>query len=168
VGSFYARFRGKEDLLAYLQQRIRDSALEGWREARVREEPSSASLSEAVGGAVDRLLEVRTRWDATLLAAAGLAESRADYAAFRRMVVEELAAQLLERGAEITHATPEVAVRVGLWAALGVIDRGGSDVPPAVLDGDALRRECTALLVAYLAGHAPEPGSQVDFFDVWS
>jgi len=161
VGSFYARFRGKEDLLAYLAQSVRESAMAEWRESVADPNRAAGKLPEAVTSAVDHLIEVRDRWDAGVRAAAGLSEGASDHEAFRASVVDELATRLLEHRSEITHDRPEVAVRVGLRAAIGVIDH-------ADLDTEGQRRECTTLLMAYLAGGSGSNGESVEFFDVWS
>jgi hypothetical protein len=75
---------------------------------------------------------------------------------------------LLEGRDEIVHANPELSVRLGLRAVLGVIesgvDVGGAEPVPK----DALLAECRELLIGYLTGCPVGPGSgQVDFFDVW-
>lgn len=172
VGSFYARFRGKEDLLAYLAEHVRESALTEWRASVDAPLPSAALLPEAVTAAVDHVLEVRRRWDAGVKAAAGLADRSSDYDAFRDGIVEELSARLLERRAEIAHPSPDVAVRIGLWAILGVVDHEtAAHLDPqldAQLGPDSLRGECVALLLAYLTGGSRAGGGQVEFFDVWS
>jgi AcrR family transcriptional regulator len=168
VGSFYARFRGKDDLLAYLADSVRDSAIAEWRESVAEPQLSGALLPEMVASAVDHLVEVRERWDASVKAAAGLADRSSDHDAFRRSVVEELATRLLERRSEVTHPHPDVAVRVGLWAVLGVIDHEGSSVTTTDLDSDGLRRECATLLMSYLAGRPATESGRVEFFDVWS
>ena len=59
VGSFYARFRGKEDLLEYLEERVWKEAEERWQE-RLRERDWTAlSLEELVRGAVRLLADAR-------------------------------------------------------------------------------------------------------------
>lgn len=168
VGSFYARFRGKDDLLAYLREQVRDSALSEWHDALESAPLSAVSLRELAGGVVDHLIDVRTRWHSSLKSAAGLPSGEADYDAFRRRVVEELAARLLERRSEIGHPSPERAVRVGLWAVLGVLDHEGSGETETDLDDEALRQECVGLLVAYLGGDRGRAAAPVEFFDVWS
>lgn len=168
VGSFYARFKGKDDLLAYLADSVRDSAIAEWRESVAEPPLSGTLLPEMVGSAIHHLVEVRERWDAGVRAAAGLADRSSDHDAFRRSVVEELASRLLERRSEITHPHPDVAVRVGLWAVLGVVDHEGSKVTTTDLDSDGLRRECAALLMSYLAGRPSTENGRVEFFDVWS
>lgn len=168
VGSFYARFRGKDDLLAYLAEHVRESALAEWKAAAKGSRPAEAGLPEVIRTAVAHLFEVQLRWDAGVRAAAGLRERPADHRAFRWGVVEELAERLLERRHEMTHPSPEAAVRLGLCAVLGVIDHLRPEDTSAELDPDALRDECVTLLTAYLMGGVSDAGAQVDFFDVWS
>jgi AcrR family transcriptional regulator len=168
VGSFYARFRGKEDLLSYLAEHARDSALAEWRISADQAPPSTALVGDAIRAAVQSLIDVRERWDAAVKSTSALADRASDYDAFRRGIVEELASRLLARRAQITHPNPDVAVRVGLWAVLGVLDHEGSAETPTDLEADALRQECVVLLASYLVGRHEPAAEQVDFFDVWS
>jgi AcrR family transcriptional regulator len=162
VGSFYARFKGKVDLLAYLAESVRESAIAEWRASVAAPTGSGGRLPEAVVSVIDHLIEVRDRWDAGVRAAAGLPDHGSDHDAFCASVVDELASRLLAHRSEMTHDRPEVGVRVGLRAAMGVIDH--EDLAP-----DDLRRECIALLMAYLgAGPAKGEREGVEFFDVWS
>ncbi len=168
VGSFYARFGGKDDLLAYLREQVRESALSEWHDALASKTWDRTGLREVSGAAVDHLIEVRARWHSSLKSAAGLPAGEADYDAFRRRVVEALAERLLERRGEITHPHPERAARVGLWAVLGVIDHEGSGETKTDLDAEALRTECVELLLSYLGGTSSGGAEPVEFFDVWS
>lgn len=168
VGSFYARFRSKDDLLAYLREHIRESATTQWSEALLAKSWSDNALPDLAVQVIDLLIEVRARWEARLRAAQGLSSGEADYEGFRRGIVEELASRLLERRSEIRHPNPEVAVRIGLWAVLGVIDHTPLGHAPGDLTPDALRHECSELLLRYLVGSSGGSGAQVEFFDVWS
>lgn len=168
VGSFYARFRGKDDLLAYLRESIRESAAAEWSEALFAQSWSDNGLPTLAGEVIDLLLELRARWEARLRAARGLSSGEADYEAFRGRIVDELAARLLERRSDITHTHPEVAVRVGLWAVLGVIDHTPSGHAVGEIAPEALHHECSELLLGYLMGSARGRSEQVEFFDVWS
>jgi hypothetical protein len=92
------------------------------------------------------------------------------YDAFRRHLLQDLESLLLERSAAITHADPQLAVRLGLKAVLGVLDGEGemeaADEPDS---REILERECRELLLAYLVGggRGAGEGGQVEFFDVW-
>jgi AcrR family transcriptional regulator len=168
VGSFYARFRSKDELLAYLREHIRESTTAEWSEAVLAKSWSGGALPEVAGEAIDLLLELRARWEARLRAAQGLSAGEADYEAFRRGIVDELAARLLELRSEITHANPEVAVRLGWRAVLGVIEHTPTGHSVGDLTPDALRHECLEFLLRYLVGNSIGGSEQVEFFDVWS
>jgi len=94
------------------------------------------------------------------------------YERFRRHLIDSLEMLLLERRAEMEHPNPELAVRLGLSAVMGVIDAGltlhdeagaGADV-----SREELTQECTGLLLGYLAGSTGGGGTEpVEFFDVW-
>jgi AcrR family transcriptional regulator len=162
VGSFYARFQGKDDLLEHLREQVRSSTEAEWKGA-VAAEAWDSSLARAAARAVALILERRPRYDARLRTADGPASAR-EHEDLRRKALDELAARLLERRDEITHPDPERAVRIGLAAVLGVAEHapaknenGGADV---------IRAECTQLLLGYLSGRAHD-ADNVDFFDVW-
>lgn len=164
VGSFYARFRGKDDLLQHLREQVRSSTEAEWKGA-VAEEPWGTSLERAAARAVDLLLRRRPRYDARLRTASRLVSS-GDDEELRRRALDELAERLLERRDEITHPDPERAVRIGLAAVLGVgqhASRGDNGE-----GADGLRTECTQLLLGYLTGRARDDAHTVDFFDVWA
>ena len=168
VGSFYARFRGKDELLAYLRENIRGSATAEWSEAVLAKSWSDDALRDLAGEVIDLLVELRARWETRLLAAQGLSSAEADYDGFRRGIVDGLTARLLERRNEIQHPNPEVAVRIGLWAVIGVIDHTPSGHAVGDLTPEALRHECSELMLRYLVGSSGGSGEQVEFFDVWS
>ena len=74
---------------------------------------------------------------------------------------------LLARKHEIDHLRPELAVRLGLLAVLGVVD--AEDLTSRdPLPRSVLVHEATDLLLGYLAPAGP-PGfaEGVDFFDIW-
>ena len=52
VGSFYARFKGKGDLLDYLGARVWQEALERWNEALESRDWSALGLRELAAGSV--------------------------------------------------------------------------------------------------------------------
>jgi AcrR family transcriptional regulator len=168
VGSFYARFKGKEDLLAHLRERVRETAETAWSET-LGAEAWETSLEGAAARAVDLLLDSRPEYDARIRTADRLLSTEVGDEEPRRKAIDELAVRLLERRDEITHPDPERAVRIGLAAVLGVgeharaVTADASEAHP-----DALRTECTHLLLAYLTGRPRGDAGPVDFFDVWS
>jgi len=166
VGSFYARFKGKDDLLAHLRDRVRESAASEWRET-VGTASWETSLEGIVTGTVDLLLDLRPGYDARIRSADRLIAGGDDDEPTRK-ALDELAARLLERRDEITHTDPESAVRVGLAAVLGVAEHlsaESSDAPDAHPDG--LRTECVRLLLGYLRAGPQVEAGPVEFFDVW-
>lgn len=169
VGSFYARFGGKDDLLEYLGSRVWDDMLERWNEAMAARSWSDMDLAELVGGAVGLLFDVRRSRVEQLRALDRMSGGAGGYEAFQSRLVGDLEGLLLERRDDIMHESPELAVRLGLRAVIGVIDSGVEAQGGEAVGRDVLVQECRELLMAYLVGGsrgAPE-GGQVDFFDVW-
>jgi AcrR family transcriptional regulator len=167
VGSFYARFKGKDDLLAHLRDRVRESAESEWRET-VGSASWETSLEGIVTGAVDLLLDLRPRYDARIRSADRLITHGEDDEPTRK-ALDEVATRLLERRDEITRTDPERAVRIGLAAVLGVVEHASVETAdPAHRSPDALRTECVRLLLGYLTASPRKPAGPVEFFDVWS
>jgi hypothetical protein len=120
------------------------------------------SLAQISQGAVGLLIDVRRSRVGHLRHLDTMIGGGDAYERFRRHLVESLESLLLERRGEMSHSNPEVGVRLGLSAVLGVTDSG------AELSRDELADECTDLLLSYLAGRGPERGGEpVEFFDVW-
>ncbi len=169
VGSFYARFDGKEDLLDYLGERVWTEALERWEVALETRDWSTLSLDEVVEGSVGLLIDAqRSRSD--YLKALDWASGRQNdaYERFRGELLLGLGRLLLEQRESISHPDPELAVRIGLRAILGIVD-AEIRATDNRLDRDSLTTEARTLLLGYLTGNA-SPASQaigVDFFDVW-
>lgn len=168
VGSFYARFEGKEDLLEYLGERVWTEAAERWDRRLAERDWSGLELAGLVEGAVGLMAEA-SRSRASYLRALNQASAAGDaFSSFRSHVLGGVASLLLERRDEMGHPEPELAVEVGLRAVVGLLDaaeQAGWRAPrPATLTGEASR-----LLRSYLT-----PGQEsdrveedVDFFDVW-
>lgn len=170
VGSFYARFKGKEDLLDYLEERVWTAALERWREALDARDWSGVALGEMAEGAVGLLIDAQRSRSRYLVAIdqAGPGQGRA-YEQFQAQIVEGLARIFLERRSEIVHDDPDLAVHVGLCAVLGVInaERDGR-LSSEELSREVVVREGSAVLKAYLTGSSDgESEGGVEFFDVW-
>jgi AcrR family transcriptional regulator len=169
VGSFYARFRGKDDLLDYLGERVWREAAGRWDEALASRDWGELELAELAEGSARLLLDME-RSRASYLKALDRVPGGRDggYGAFRAHLLEGLEAILLTRRAEVDHLDPVFAVRVGLRAVLGVVDALDETAwqPPA----ERLVHECRELLVSYLqptAERSETPPGQVDFFDIW-
>jgi AcrR family transcriptional regulator len=168
VGSFYARFGGKDDLLEYVGGRLWDEVLERWTRAVMAEPWAAMDLGEIIGGCVGLLFDVGLS-RARQLREMDALSTAASYQAFRERMLRDLQALLLERREEIGHADPELAVRLGLMAVMGIsesefaLEAGGRE------GSEGVEQECVALLSAYLAApHPPHGGPQAEFFDVWA
>lgn len=172
VGSFYARFRGKDDLLDYLGERMWQEALARWDHAVEEQTWSNMDLDQVTNGAVRLLIDVRDAGAGRLRQLDRLADRGDAYDRFRRHLVSSLEGLLLERRGEMVHPDPELGVRLGLTAIAGLIDaRVDAPVgatPEGSLDRDRLAMECGDLLLRYLtAGGARHGNEPVEFFDVW-
>ena len=169
VGSFYARFKGKDDLLDYLGNRVWTEALERWSEALRSRAWGELELAEMVDGSIGLLIDAQRSRSAYLKALDWASGRHNDaYETFRTQLLTGLAEVLLTRSAEIDHADPSLAVRLGLRAVLGVVDAEFRAVENRITR-ETLAAECRALLLGYLTGSVGRGGDQdgVDFFDVW-
>ena len=172
VGSFYARFSGKEDLLDYLGERVWDQALQRWDSAVGARDWSEIDLQHIAEGSMGLLVDIgasRAGYLRALDQARGI--DGLAYNRFRDSVLGDVAGILLERRDEMSHPEPELAVRLGLLAAEGMIE--ADRVAAGPLPRDILASEATSLLLNYLtAGSAPRApvrsSEEVDFFDIWS
>ena len=168
VGSFYARFKGKDDLLDYLGERVWTEALERWNQAIASRDWSGFDLSEIVEGAVGLLLDAQRSRSAYLKALdrAGSAQGRA-FEHFQSELLVGLGELLIQKVEEIDHDNPQQAVRLGLRAVLGVVDTEFHAVGDR-LSREVIIEECRSLLTGYLTRKGAGTGSgSVDFFDVW-
>ena len=169
VGSFYARFGGKDDLLDYLGNRIWSEALERWTDALESRDWSELSLTEMVEGSIGLLIDAQRSRSAYLRALDWAAAGPSDgFRTFQGELLSGLGRILLSRADEMTHPQPKVAVRLGLRATLGVVEAEFRESRDR-LSRETLVEECRVLLMGYLAGEAGEPssGESVEFFDVW-
>lgn len=170
VGSFYARFSGKDDLLDYLGERVWAEALERWNGALETRDWASLDLTEVVEGAVGLLIDAQRSRSAYLKALDRASGRQNDaYEAFRSQLLVGLGDLLLAHAGEISHPDPQRAVRLGLRAILGVVDAEFRATRDRLERGE-LVNEGRAMLLGYLTGDAGEASGTegVDFFDVWS
>jgi AcrR family transcriptional regulator len=185
VGSFYARFGGKDDLLDYLGERVWQEAQERWNAELAARDWAKEPLADLVAASVGLLIDAQ-RSRSRYLRALDRADGRQGdaYEAFRAHVRKGLVDLLLSRRSEIRHEAPELAVRVALEAVVGVVDAElqGSEPHPRETDAlsgpstssrarlgrDELVAECRSLVLGYLTGDSGGgPEGRVDFFDVW-
>ena len=171
VGSFYARFSGKEELLAYLGERAWREATAKWDDAALRRAAGGRTLAEVVRGAVLLLGDAMEVRGSCLRALRGAPGSGGDaYSAFQAHVLQGIEALILARADEMAHPEPEVGVRLGLQAVVALLDDAGGAGRPGTVPMGRRVEEATLLLLSYLGAEGVkggEPG-QVDFFDVWS
>jgi AcrR family transcriptional regulator len=167
VGSFYARFKGKDDLLDYLGERVWSEAQDRWSATLRERDWSDVSLGELVESSVTLLIDAQHSRSTYLRSLDQVPGRQGDgFASFRDHVVDGLAQLLLAHRADIAHEDPALAVRLALEAVLGVVD--GEARRPGGPGRDELVRECRALVSSYLTGSATAEGDgPVDFFDVW-
>jgi AcrR family transcriptional regulator len=167
TGSFYARFRSKEDLLPHLYQQYSDSLrprLESDTDpTRWRGMPLAARVRAFMHRAVVAYRERR----GLLRAVALLARSRPK--AVARTALRErddqyraAAALLLECRREIVHPNPDLAVPTGILFALAacrdkILFAEAPHPASVAIDDDRLADELAHALVAYLTTQPPFP-----------
>ena len=180
VGSFYARFSGKDDLIRYLQDRIWSEARNRWDAALAGQDWGALSIESVVEGVVTLLLR-SFRADYHQREVLGR-ERRQDEEGARRVfefhqhILATVTPLFLAHQKEITHPDPEWAIRLGYRFAVGAI-REILELEEAVgvVDGaataDGLIPELARAWIAYLGAGGPDPASagsgEVDFFDPW-
>lgn len=176
VGSFYARFPGKDNLVDYLRSRV-------WAEARQRWDASLAEaawtgltveeLVEGVVGLLHRSLHADFQRRRALGEEGNQDRTGAELAReFHAHVLDTLRGLLLARRKEISHPDPERAVELGYRIVVGAMrelldPRGDAEE----LERDELVGELSLVWLGYLGvggrREATEPDGTVDFFDPW-
>jgi AcrR family transcriptional regulator len=160
VGAFYARFEGKEALLAYLNERLFEEGQKLWDEFLAPERWEGQDASAIVEAVVARLVERRRANRGVLRALSLYARSHPEPTftarahAMNRHVHEKLGELLLQRRAEIAHPSPEQAIAFGLLFVDGatreaILFGEAARLPGKPTDA-ALARELSAAWLAYL------------------
>jgi AcrR family transcriptional regulator len=165
VGSFYARFDGKSDLLTYLDERIWESVERRWSEATAKG-MAGRSIQQLVQGFArlyaDLDLVQRGARDAIGRSLRGPGAGPSDAALrIRARVREDSVHLLLGKRDDMVHSDPEVAV----GTVCRTLEALARSLEPALLED-----LCTAL-VSHLVGDRPAPPpppASVEFFDIWS
>ena len=165
VGSFYARFNGKTDLLVYLDERIWETVEQQWSEA-VAAGLVDRPIAQLVRGLArlyaDMDLVHRGARDAIGRALRGPGAGPSEAAVRIRVLVREDSARLLlEKRDAMVHSDPELAVET----VCRTLETSARLFDPVYLDD-----LCTAL-VAHLVGDRPSrpsAGAPVEIFDIWS
>ncbi|NNF27441.1 MAG: TetR/AcrR family transcriptional regulator [Gemmatimonadetes bacterium] len=177
VGSFYARFDGKEDLVRALHERLWDEALGRWEgglggwDATL---PAHDRVVRLVG-----LLQETVRPDQHLRGALARVlneEGSAAQADFEARI-ERDSVTLMEDEAEIRHPEPSTAVPMGVRIALAALREhgalNGEPSDPGRLPPSTVRDEISIALRGYwgigrLVQIGPDPSdTAVEYFDIW-
>lgn len=169
VGSFYARFNGKDDLLDYLGERVWADAAARWNEALVSRNWAALTLPQIAEGSVVLLIDAQRSRSVYLKALDWATGRHTDaYETFRSELLLGLSEILLVHADSIDHHDPQLAVRLGLRAILGVVDAESRAIEGR-LSRDELVEECCALLIGYLMGRDgfSSTSAGVEYFDVW-
>lgn len=167
VGSFYARFDGKEELVRFLEARVWDDALARWSQGMESGQWDEASLDRVVEGVVGLLLRTE-RIDADQRRVlARDAPSATGAARFRTTVREDVRRLLLARRTDITHPDPPGAVDLLFTVLVGGVRELLHEASEPEVD------ELSRLALSYLRPRAEATGpagpdrGEMDFFDVW-
>ena len=184
VGSFYARFPGKEELIRFLRARVWTEARTQWDGALEAQAWDGLSVGQVVEGVVGLLLRsYRTDFQRRkVLGREGgwNAEGADQLLAFHEHVLETVTPLLLARREEILHPDPAGAVGIGYRFVAGAIREfleleeakalSGRDVaglPPADEVGPVLARIWLGYLAPEVQSDEEVDGGTVDFFDPW-
>jgi AcrR family transcriptional regulator len=180
VGSFYARFAGKDDLIRYLQDRIWAEARNRWDTALENHDWEALSLEAVVEGVVGLLLR-SFRADYHQREILGRERRRDEEGArrvfaFHQHILATVTPLFLAHQEEITHPDPEWAIRLGYRFAVGSIRElleleGAVGVVDGASSAEAIIPELARAWIAYLGAgdvaRAAEVPREVDFFDPW-
>ncbi len=176
VGSFYARFQGKEDLLRYLEVQLWADARNSWTTALEAGGWDELSFEDIVATVMQVLVEV----DRTGARQRRLLESRrgpgtvSDAARdFDAALSHDIRHLLLRHSALIDHPDPARAVDVCIAVVTGALRHraSGEAAAPAAfeLSDEEWSQELSRMALAYLAGAtaSPDGKGQMDFFEIW-
>ncbi|MBT8398137.1 MAG: TetR/AcrR family transcriptional regulator [Gemmatimonadetes bacterium] len=180
VGSFYARFDGKDDLILYLQDRIWAEARDRWDQALRAQDWEKLSMEAVVEGVVGLLLR-SFKADYHQREVLGRERRQDDEGArrvfaFHQHILATVTPLFLAHRARITHPDPEWAIRLGYRFAVGSIRElleleGAVGVVDGAATAEALIPELARAWTAYLGAAQPEKreggAREVDFFDPW-
>jgi AcrR family transcriptional regulator len=176
VGSFYARFEGKDDLLQHLRDRVWSEAREKWDSAVGEKGWEALSIDQVIEGVVGLLLRsFRTDSQSRRVLRNNSAldrEGARRILDFHEHLLSTVGPLLLARQNEILHPEPERAVELGYRMTVGAIrefleleDLGAGPDP------ESLAPELAKAWLSYLGAGPWGPGGleegEVDFFDPW-
>ena len=160
VGSFYARFAGKDALLPHLYQRYHDRLEASLQPRLKRVDWEALDFPDTVSTLVDLLIAVYDERRGLIRVLSLFARTHpdalpADIVPHRRRIYEPFVQILVRHRERISHTDPEAAIRFGLFLVSSVLrekilfgDAPHSRVTP--LSRDALRQESIRAFHAYL------------------
>jgi AcrR family transcriptional regulator len=165
VGSFYARFEGKGDLLLYLDERIWETVEQQWSEA-LADGLTDRPIDQLVRGLArlyaDLELVHRGARDAIGQTVRGPGAGPSDAALrIRTRVREDSQRLLLAKRDVIVHSDAALAVET----VCRTLETSASLLEPVFLE------DLCAALVLHLIGYrdsSQSSGASVEFFDIWS
>jgi AcrR family transcriptional regulator len=184
VGSFYARFSGKDELNRYIRAWAWSEARQEWDTALEAKVWGRLPLSSVIDGVVSLLLatfrEDRLRRSVLGREMTGDPETAAQILAFHRHILATVTPILLDCGKETLPPDPEEAIHFGYRCVTGAIREflelaeaealSGADADRTLQEED-LSQRLSLLWLRYLTGGAQEetepPEGEVDFFDPW-
>lgn len=176
VGSFYARFGGKEDLILHLEQKVWSRARERFDLALEDRDFEGVSLSGILEPLVQLLLETHhqdARQRRFLDIRVGRHDRGSGMRGFHAYILSRIRPLLLARQHEILHPIPERAVDLGFAAVVGAIEVLAEGTleegARAGLSDESVIHELARLYRSYLGGGRSEPEAppQMEFFDIW-
>lgn len=181
VGSFYARFESRDDLLGHIRDEVWGGAGERWAEAVAqREEEERRGLQAEVLWACRVLLTLLVEDPVRRAFLLEDPEARHLESGLQETIRSDLVRLLQRHRGEIRHREPDFAVEFGLrlvlggareiMAAEGEADADASGVPERALE------ELARVFGGYLSGEMergpadarPPVEEEIDPFDVWS
>lgn len=166
IGSFYARFQGKSDFLAYLDERIWEAAELRWVESTANAAWRERSIEEIIAGLAHVYTELeRVHRDARDALALALRGPDADLSApslrFRARVRDDSRALLLQRKDAIVHPAPKLAIEM----VCSTLEASTRFLQPSELE------DLCSALASHLLGSCTKPkppgDEEVEFFDIW-
>lgn len=185
IGSFYARFSGKDELMHYLGERVWSDARARWDDALASNTWRDLSLSDVVAGVVRLIIQVEQVAGKARRALAFSPkhpnEAPSPHRLFAAHLEAGVGALLLDMRDQIGHPCPDDAVAIGYRtisaAARDFAVSGGrassddSAMPSTGVDQETFQAELSLMFLSYLRA-APTAGGDspqdVDFFEIWS
>ncbi|GMR13706.1 MAG: hypothetical protein BMS9Abin29_1919 [Gemmatimonadota bacterium] len=185
IGSFYARFSGKDELMHYLEERVWSDARARWDDALASNTWKGLSLPDVVVGVVRLMIQVEQVAGKARQALA-FSPKPADgppspHRLFAAHLEAGVRALLLGMRDQIGHPRPDDAVVIGYRALSSAVRHLAVSAEPALtvdsapawrgVDQETLQAELSLMFLSYLGARPISGGGRpedVDFFEIWS